>query len=85
MKVNEKVIESIIDGINNIDIPDFYIIKSSVLPLYTIDEDPDRIGIDVKIILKEKKKKKPKEEAKRASSNMFNQSQYDRVYIGGES
>ena len=84
MKVNEKVIEKIIDGINNIDIPDFYIIKSSVLPLHAIDEDPACIGINIRIILKEKKKKKPIEEAKRASEDMFEQSQYSRVQIGEE-
>ena len=84
MKVNEKMIEKIIEGIKDIDLSDFYITKISVLPLYVIDEDPENIGIDIKIILKEKKKKKPKEEAKRASDDMFEQYQYGRVQIGGE-
>ena len=34
--------------------------------------------------LKNEHKKKPKKEAKRASEDMFEQSQYDRVQIGGE-
>lgn len=33
---------------------------------------------------KKEPKKKPKEELKRASEDMFEQSQYDRVQIGGE-
>ena len=33
---------------------------------------------------KDEPKKKPKEELKRASEDMFEQSQYDRVQIGGE-
>ena len=88
MKINNskmllnEIIEKIVDGINNINIPNFYIIKSSTLPFYTIDQDPEHIGIDIKIILKEKKKKKPKEEAKRVSGDMF--AQYGRVQIGGE-
>lgn len=32
----------------------------------------------------EKKKKEPKKESKRSSEDMFEQSQYDRVQIGGE-
>ena len=95
MKINNskmllnEIIEKIVDSINNINIPNFYIIKSSTLPFYTIDQDPEHIGIDIKIILKEKKKKKPKEEAKRVSDeakrvsdDMF--AQHGRVQIGGE-
>lgn len=82
MKMNEKAIEAIIEGVVNMKIPNFNIIEAQLSSPYVIHEDEGTYEIDIKIILKEKVKKKPKEEAKRASEDMFNESDYGRVQIG---
>lgn len=82
MKMNEKVIETIIERIVDMKIPNFNIIDAQLSSSYVIHEDEGTCEIDIKIILKEKVKKKPKEEAKRASEDMFNESDYGRIQIG---
>ena len=82
MKMNETVIDTIIEGIVDMKIPNFNIIEAQLSSPYVIHEDESTCEIDIKIILKEKVKKKPKEEAKRASDDMFNESDYGRVQIG---
>lgn len=56
MNMKESILETIIDSIVNIKLPDFDIVESSISSPYIMDKENNTCGIDVKIILKEKDK-----------------------------